>query len=96
MEALNQQDHDLLVELRTEMRGMRTDIKDLKEGTAARLAVLERKAEDLEAHKASKKDLEVTNARSDRMNTRINMFVGGLAVLNALALPLLFYYLSKH
>lgn len=89
-------DHDLLVELRTEFRGMRDDIKDLKDNTAARLSSLEKKTEELETYKASKKDLDVANARSDRMNTRINMFVGGLAVLNALALPLLFYYLSKH
>lgn len=33
-----QSDHDLLVELRTEMRGMRNDIKELKEGTTEKLA----------------------------------------------------------
>lgn len=38
---LNLQDHDLLIELRTEMQGMRKDIKDLKDGTATRLMSLE-------------------------------------------------------
>lgn len=35
------QDHDLLIELRTEMRGVRADIKTLTEGTAKRLSDLE-------------------------------------------------------
>jgi hypothetical protein len=35
------QDHDLLIELRTEMRGVREDIQKLTDGTAKRLADLE-------------------------------------------------------
>jgi hypothetical protein len=31
-------DHDLLIELRTEMRGVRDDIKGLKEGTSLQLS----------------------------------------------------------
>lgn len=34
--AKYQNDHDLLIELRTEMRGLRTDIKELKEATTDR------------------------------------------------------------
>lgn len=34
-------DHDLLVELRTEFRGVRADIKELKDTTSARVAALE-------------------------------------------------------
>ena len=36
-----QQDHDLLIELRTEMRGVREDIRSLSDGTATRLSSLE-------------------------------------------------------
>lgn len=43
---LNTADHDLLIELRTEMKGMRNDIKDIKDGTTARIAALERDKED--------------------------------------------------
>lgn len=87
-------DHDLLVELRTEFRGMRSDIKDLKDGTAARLSVLEKKTEDLETTKATKQDLEKTDARLDRVRTTQNYIIGGLMVLN-LALPFIYHYLSK-
>lgn len=87
-------DHDLLVELRTEFRGMRTDIKDLKDGTAARLSILEKKTEDLETHKASKDDLKQTDARLDRVRTTQNYIIGGLMVLN-LALPFIYQYLFK-
>ena len=34
-------DHDLLIELRTEMRGVRDDIQKLTDGTALRLKALE-------------------------------------------------------
>jgi len=38
---LNTNDHDVLIELRTEMRGVRADIKDIKEDTAHRVSLLE-------------------------------------------------------
>lgn len=34
-------DHDLLIELRTEMRGVRTDVKDLRDNTSKRVDALE-------------------------------------------------------
>jgi hypothetical protein len=34
-------DHDLLIELRTRMEGLKTDIKDIKDGTTKRLTDLE-------------------------------------------------------
>jgi len=37
-------DHDLLVELRTEMRGVRTDIQDMRSGLATRVLNLESNA----------------------------------------------------
>ena len=87
-------DHDLLVELRTEFRGMRTDIRELKDGTASRLAALEKKTEELETYKASKVDLEKTDARLDRVRTTQNLMVGGLIIINAL-LPFIYHYLFK-
>jgi hypothetical protein len=87
-------DHDLLVELRTEFRGMRSDIKDLKDGTASRLSALEKKTEDLETYKASKQDLEKIDARLDRVRTTLNYMVGGLIIVNIL-LPFIIRYLLK-
>ncbi len=40
-------DRDLLVELRTEMRGVRNDIKELKDNTSQRLERLERDVSSL-------------------------------------------------
>lgn len=87
-------DHDLLVELRTEFRGMRNDIKELKDGTTSRLAALEKAVDDLETNKASKVDLEKTNERVERINTRQNLILGGLILANIL-LPIILNYLSK-
>ena len=42
------QDHDLLIELRTEMRGVREDIKDIKDGTADKLLDHETRIRTLE------------------------------------------------
>lgn len=34
---VNVNDHDLLIELRTEMKGLRADVRDLKDGTSVTL-----------------------------------------------------------
>jgi hypothetical protein len=61
----NKEDHDLLVELRTEMRGVRSDIKDLKEGTTARIQTLER-------DKADRKEVEELQKHvNDNIETRV-------------------------
>ncbi len=41
MESNHQNDHDLLIELRTELRGLRTDVNDLKNGLDSRVKNLE-------------------------------------------------------
>lgn len=87
-------DHDLLIELRTEMRGMRVDIKDLKTGTSDRLTDLTTKYESLEANKASKVDLANTDTRVDRVTTRQNIMIGGLMVVNIL-IPFIYKYIFK-
>jgi len=51
-------DHDLLVELRTEMKAVREDIKDLKDGTQARLSALESDRVTQKEFQEVKKDFE--------------------------------------
>ena len=85
-------DHDLLIELRTEVKGMRVDIRDLKDGTTKRITDVEHQANDLEKNKASKVDLDNTNQRLDRVASRQNLMIGGLIVINVL-LPFIIKYL---
>lgn len=60
-------DHDLLIELRTEMRNIRADIKELKDGTAKRI-------DDLEKEKADKKELQtVQDKLNEDIETRIRV-----------------------
>jgi hypothetical protein len=44
--AIKITDHDLLIELRTEMQNVRNDIKELKDGTATRIQSLEKDKAD--------------------------------------------------
>lgn len=87
-------DHELILVLHTKFDIALTEIKELKDGTSAKIAVLENKVTDLEANKASKIDLEKTNERVDRINTRQNLILGGLILANIL-LPIIINYLSK-
>ena len=50
MSDSHQTDHDLLIELRTEMRGVRGDIKDIKDGTASKLDDHEQRLRNLETN----------------------------------------------
>lgn len=54
---ISNRDHDLLIELRTEMQNVRRDIKELNDGTAGRI-------KDLQANKADRKEVEAN--RIDR------------------------------
>lgn len=85
-------DHDLLIELRTEVKGMRVDIRDLKDGMTKRLADVEHQVIELEKNKASKVDLDTTNQHLDRVSGRQNLMIGGLIVINVL-LPFIIKYL---
>ena len=44
----DQNDHDLLIEMRTEMKAVREDIKDIKDNTTARVTALEKRVSGLE------------------------------------------------
>jgi hypothetical protein len=85
-------DHDLLIELRTEVKGMREDIRDMKDTTGKRLTDVEHQTIEIEKYKASKKDLDLTNERLDRIATRQNLMIGGLMVINVI-LPFVIKYL---
>lgn len=54
-------DHDVLIELRTEMRGVRSDIKDLKEDSAHRISLLE-------DNKIDKREVETMVAASTKIH----------------------------
>jgi formylmethanofuran dehydrogenase subunit B len=49
--ATNGNDHDLIVELKTKIEGIRDDIKDLKDGTTERIANHELRLNTLETEK---------------------------------------------
>jgi len=59
--TLNTEERDLLIELRTEMRAVRIDIKQLSDNTTARLAVVE-------ATKLDKEDAERMMKESDKLH----------------------------
>lgn len=46
--STHQNDHDILIELRTEMKGMRGDLKDMKNGTEKMLSDHEGRLRSLE------------------------------------------------
>lgn len=55
----NRDDRDLLVELRTEMKGVRADIKNLSDGNNARLTLLEQgKLDRTEANRLQSESLD--------------------------------------
>jgi len=53
---ISNRDHDLLIELRTEMQNVRKDIKDLNDGTTGKI-------KDLQTDKADRKDLIQTEEK---------------------------------
>lgn len=73
-------DRDLLVELRTEMKGVRADIKNLSDGNNARLTLLEQgkldrteanrlQSESLTVHANLDKRLKYTEEKIDTLET---------------------------
>lgn len=59
--TLNTEERDLLIELRTEMRAVRIDIKQLSDNTAARLTLVE-------SSKIDKEDVERLTKESDKLH----------------------------
>lgn len=77
---MQQNDHDLLVELRTEFKGMRADIRDLKEDLARRVS-------DLETDKESKKESATIHKDHENRIRRLERWsfivIGALLLLEA-------------
>lgn len=85
----NREDRDLLVELRTEMKGVRGDIQDLSDGNNVRLTLLEQgKLDRTEANRLQSESLDVhtkldtritTLEESDRKTSKYFWLIGTLA-----------------
>lgn len=79
-------DHDLLIELRTEMRGIRADIKDIKEGTTARLAALENGKQD-------KGEADKTQNDFEKRLRFVERYVwGAIAIIAAIQIALQYFH----
>jgi len=86
MDTTNQQlreDRDLLIELRTEVKGIRQDVRDLKDGMSRDIMVLKGEVQELKdwriAHEQSNKDY------SRDMGNYFKLIIGvGLVVIGFL------------
>jgi hypothetical protein len=88
MSEINLQDHDLLIELKTEVRALRGDIKELKDGTAQQLSNL--------------KDDHVTRKEHEDHETRIRFvekYVWGaiaiIGLINLIGFGTVLVFLNK-
>ena len=72
-------DHDLLIELRTEMRGVRSDIQDLTQGVSSRLLNLESNAVSRFQFDDHEKRLREVERTADNLATIVK-FGGSIAV----------------
>jgi hypothetical protein len=73
MDTATQTDHDLLIELRTEMRGMRIDIKNIADGTSLKMADHETRIRTLEA--------EAITYSTDRVSATVYTRIGGTILI---------------
>lgn len=80
------QDHDLLIELRTEMRAVRVDIKDLKDNTSKRVDALEsEKINAVEVFRMKQDADDIHHDHEKRLKKIESLTIywaGGLAVIN--------------
>lgn len=81
-------DHDLLIELRTEVRAIRTDVKDLKDSTTDRVAALESEKFNKEEALSWKKAIDLIHQDHETRIRRVERWgalaIGGLAVIQFL------------
>lgn len=80
MSDLNSSDHDLLIELRTIVRGMSTDLKEIKEDHRARLVAVEQNKQDKAASEEAHKTL---GDRLSSVEKRQWISMGGAGVIGA-------------
>ena len=67
-------DHDLLIELRTEMRGIKDDIKRLSDGTATKITVLENTKADMNDFCDLRNVVEKHATRIGKLENKISNF----------------------
>lgn len=85
-------DHDLLIELRTEVKNISKDIKEIKDNTASRLSALEQDKvtqKEFTDHEARLREVE--EKKIPAINNRLSYWTGGLAVAQAV----IAYVISK-
>lgn len=79
---MSDNDHDVLIELRTDMKSVKQDIKDIKENTAARISALEQdRVTQKEFHDHETRLRYLEERRIPRLENRIAYWAGGFAVL---------------
>jgi hypothetical protein len=83
-----QTDHDVLIELRTEMRGMRNDVTEIKTNTVGRIS-------SLENERISKKRIEDIEADIDSLKLWRSALAGAWVVCTILLIPLGFAWLHS-
>ena len=99
-------DHDLLIELKTKMDGLKSDIKEIKDGTSARIAGLEREKLDAKDSYSMIYKAGVDKVQSDHENriktietTRSSqtiLITIGIGLLSILTAILLYHVLGIH
>jgi len=94
-------DHDSLIELKVLVVGIKTDIKELSDGTTQRITLLENNKLDVKSsyvslYKTAIDDLhENQNARLKDVETKIHLWSGGLLALQ-FTIGLFLWYLSNN
>jgi hypothetical protein len=78
-------DHDLLIELRTEFRGMRNDINEIKTGTVARIA-------DLEGDHVKRTEFETLENEVENLKLWRSYLLGAWAICILILIPIAFAY----
>ncbi len=79
-----QTDHDVLIELRTEMRSMRVDMKDIRDNFSNRVSALESTSLSAKERSDILSDIE-------SVKMKIWFAMGGLAIITATVIPLVIY-----
>jgi hypothetical protein len=82
-----QSDHDLLIELRTEMRGAREDITELKTNMSGRV-------NSLEGDRISKQEFEAVCQDIETLKLWRATLVGAWAICTLILIPLAFAYFT--
>lgn len=79
-------DHDLIVELKTLMSGVKDDIKDLKEGTSKRISDLENNKAEKEEFEIVRKQVEILKSSKQTYFIMMSLYTAGVAIILGLIL----------